>query len=238
MVPHIDFHPLTRADGSTTYSDQLFSILAGVNGPVEVQRRDELPEEAAVEVNIRPLAGIGGPRERWLEAVVHSVFRDVVLTHLYPRTLVQITLQITKEPSIKFFKGRSDVAILPSLVNAAFLALIDAGLPLRTTAIASLLAATNAELIDSPTAGQLQSCSSVHALAYDLNGALLLNESTGNFTFEQWEEVATKARETCINAFRNESDDVMVDTDIVTGAWLRQALQEKVRDASVWRDGS
>ena len=39
---------LLRADGSADFSSKLFTVLAAVNGPVEVQRRDELPEEAAV----------------------------------------------------------------------------------------------------------------------------------------------------------------------------------------------
>lgn len=34
-------------------------MIGAVNGPIEVQRRDELPEEAAIEVNIRPAVGVG-----------------------------------------------------------------------------------------------------------------------------------------------------------------------------------
>lgn len=52
--------PLHRADGSATYSKNGYSVVAAVNGPIEVQRRDELPEEAAVDVVVRPAAGVGG----------------------------------------------------------------------------------------------------------------------------------------------------------------------------------
>jgi len=52
--------PLHRADGSATYSANGYTILGSVNGPIEVQRRDELPEEAAIEINIRPASGVGG----------------------------------------------------------------------------------------------------------------------------------------------------------------------------------
>lgn len=52
--------PLDRADGSAAYSSHGFSIIGGVNGPVEVQRRDELAEEAAIDVVVRPVAGVGG----------------------------------------------------------------------------------------------------------------------------------------------------------------------------------
>jgi hypothetical protein len=114
MVPQITTSTLNRADGSATYTDSLFSVLAAVNGPVEVSRRDELPEESTIEVNIRPGSGVGGPRERWLETVLHSLMRSIVLVHLHPRTLVQVTLQVVREPGIKFTKGRGEVAILPT----------------------------------------------------------------------------------------------------------------------------
>ena len=51
---------LHKADGSATYSHNGFSIIGGVNGPVEVQRRDELPQEASIEVVVRPVTGVGG----------------------------------------------------------------------------------------------------------------------------------------------------------------------------------
>ena len=51
---------LHRGDGSVTYSSNGYTVIAGVNGPMEVQRRDELPEEAAIDVAIRPASGVGG----------------------------------------------------------------------------------------------------------------------------------------------------------------------------------
>lgn len=54
---------LHRADGSATYSKNGYIVIAAVNGPIEVQRRDELPEEAAVDVTIRPASGLGGEEQ-------------------------------------------------------------------------------------------------------------------------------------------------------------------------------
>jgi exosome complex component RRP46 len=51
---------LYRTDGSATFSHNGYTIIGAVNGPIEVQRRDALPEEAAVDVIIRPAAGVGG----------------------------------------------------------------------------------------------------------------------------------------------------------------------------------
>lgn len=54
--------PLRRADGSATFSQNGYTVIGSVNGPLEVQRRDELPEEAVVDVVVRPSAGVGGTR--------------------------------------------------------------------------------------------------------------------------------------------------------------------------------
>ena len=59
-MPSASLQTLERADGSATYSSNGFSIVGAVNGPVEVQRRDEIPDEAAIDVVIRPAAGVGG----------------------------------------------------------------------------------------------------------------------------------------------------------------------------------
>lgn len=240
MVPQITTSTLNRADGSSTYTDSLFSVLAAVNGPVEVSRRDELPEEATIEVNIRPGSGVGGPRERWLESVLHSLLRSIVLVHLHPRTLVQVTLQVVREPGIRFTKGRGEVAILPTLANAAFLALVDGGLPLETTMNAALVAVNKSgAIVAGPGAKDLETCESVHAMAFGAQGGMLLDESTGRFDLSVWEAVADKALERCTAAFASEGEDeAMANGDVEQEPWLRQALEEKVKDTNAWRDST
>ena len=56
----ITLSTLERADGSATFTRDGYTITAAVNGPIEVQRRDELPEVAVVDVIVRPAAGVGG----------------------------------------------------------------------------------------------------------------------------------------------------------------------------------
>lgn len=110
---------LHRTDGSATFSQNGYTVIGAVNGPLEIQRRDELPEEAAIDVVVRPAAGVGGmelsseylffiaviltllvsgTRERHLEAILQSTLRQIILIHNFPRTLIQITLQITSTP--------------------------------------------------------------------------------------------------------------------------------------------
>ena len=67
--------PLHRADGSATATANGYTVVGAVNGPLEVQRRDELPEEATVEVNIRPAVGVASassPLNSFSKTVVDS----------------------------------------------------------------------------------------------------------------------------------------------------------------------
>ena len=121
----ITLSPLHRADGSATFTSNGYSVIAAVSGPIEVQRRDELPEEAAIDVAIRPAAGVGGKdrchsnhdpssmlltyligvRERHLESILQSTLRHVILVSAHPRTLIQVTLQIVSSKEGSFNAG-------------------------------------------------------------------------------------------------------------------------------------
>ncbi len=62
--PSTILSPLHRADGSATFSHNGYTVIGAVNGPLEVGRRDELAEEAVIDVIVRPAAGPGGPYVR------------------------------------------------------------------------------------------------------------------------------------------------------------------------------
>src|SRR5579871_2543926 len=140
LIQSSSLKPLHFPDGSSIHNSLQtgHQILASVNGPIEVQRRDELPEEAVLEIHIRPASGPSSPKERWLESVLHSTLKRVVQTDRFPRTLVQITLQVVSQPE----PGRkeqyqlnpvSELDTLPALLHAALLALLSANIPLETT---------------------------------------------------------------------------------------------------------
>lgn len=239
MGPEIIQHPLARADGSTAFSSGLYTVISGVNGPVEVNRRDELPEEAAIEVNLRPSSGVGGPRERWLESVLQSVLKSVLLVHLHPRALIQITLQITKEPAVKFQRSAADIAILPTLINAAFIAVVDGALPLATTTSAVLaVVEEDGNVTLNPQEKQITGSKSIHAMAFDQHGVQLLDESSGEFTPEMWEKVFELSQQACIAAMAATVDAAMGNADGGQENWLRQKLDEEAKTADAWREST
>ena len=83
MIPtsaasHVQLSPLNRADGSVTYTHQGYTIVGAANGPIEVQRRDELPEEATVDVTVRPATGVGGELSYELLVIRKPVDRQLL----------------------------------------------------------------------------------------------------------------------------------------------------------------
>ncbi|KAK3046680.1 hypothetical protein LTS18_013309, partial [Coniosporium uncinatum] len=150
MAPTATLSALHRVDGSATYSDAGYNILGAVNGPIEVQRRDELPEEAAIEVKVRPAVGVGSTRERHLESILHATLKGIILTHQFPRTLIQLTLQVVSVPEAPASHSRwldplLTLPLLPPLLpplpqTSSLLTLLSASLPVRTTFMSTIVA--------------------------------------------------------------------------------------------------
>jgi len=108
--------------------------LASVSGPIEVRLAAELPSRAALEVIVRPLAGVPGTAEKTLGRRVREVLEQVLLLNHHPRTLVQLVLQSLSSSSHP--SKSASHSIHPSqaaaLINAASLALLHASsVPMR-----------------------------------------------------------------------------------------------------------
>ncbi|KAJ4372811.1 exosome non-catalytic core subunit rrp46 [Didymella sp. IMI 355093] len=254
VAPEVRLTHLNRADGSATYTHNGYAIIGAVNGPIEVQRRDEQPEEATLEVNVRPSAGVGTPRERHLETLVYNTLRSVILTRLIPRTLVQITLQVRSLPEEDSSAGvNTSLTLLPHLLHTAFLSLLSASIPLSTTLTSVLVAYPSSTTKSStplltPTANELlraKPIRSTHVFAFSGNRRLLLNESDGKFSYEEWEEACEMAEEVCCKE-EDQGGISLGDSMEVDGAvqsqnlekWLREVVRRKVEYEQRWKSAS
>ncbi|NWY67225.1 EXOS5 protein, partial [Erithacus rubecula] len=96
------------------------SVLAGLYGPAEAKISKELPDRAALEVLLRPKVGLPGVLERSREQLLRQTCEAVVLGVLHPRTAISLVLQVLSDAG----------SLLSCCLNAACMALLDAGLPL------------------------------------------------------------------------------------------------------------
>lgn len=104
------------------------------------------------------------PKDKHLESVLLSTFRRIILTRTFPRTLIQLTLQVLKTPSREelplpeqflesvrsqlLARNEADcilqtIPLLPPLITAAYLTLLAANIPMSTVILPSLALSTS-----------------------------------------------------------------------------------------------
>eukprot|EP01104_Vermistella_antarctica_P006272 TRINITY_DN1698_c0_g1_i1.p1 TRINITY_DN1698_c0_g1~~TRINITY_DN1698_c0_g1_i1.p1 ORF type:complete len:307 (-),score=77.11 TRINITY_DN1698_c0_g1_i1:117-1037(-) len=113
---------LNQADGSARYSHQKSSALAAVYGPSEVKRSAELMDRASLEVIVKPHIGLPTTRHAEYGSILRSTLENDVLATLHPRTAISVVIQVVND----------DGSMLAVMLNAAVLALIDAGVPMKS----------------------------------------------------------------------------------------------------------
>lgn len=194
---------------------------------------------------------------------MHNTLRSIVLTRSIPRTLVQITLQVRSLPEEEASVGVNTVCqlslatltytditqnltILPHLLHTSLLALLSASIPLATTLTSVLIAIpTTQPFLPWPTANQLvraKPIQSVHVFAFSPTKRLLMSESDGAFSYEEWEEACEMAQDLCCAeqaaggiqltsqmSTEEERDNLNLDQ------WLREVVRKKVKYEQQWK---
>ncbi|KXH62092.1 exosome complex subunit Rrp46 [Colletotrichum salicis] len=201
--PQARISHLPRVDGSATFSRGGYCVVAAVNGPIEVQRRDENPFESVVDVVVRPAVGVGGTGERQLENILRSALRQLIPVKNFPRCLIQVTLQVTETPqndyaNSKVVQAHSSLPQLPALFHSAILALLSAAVPLKAIATCATLAVVKKgdKIIVDPSPLEIDQSKSLHVVIFTQNDLLLL-ESEGTFSMAEWDEVISKGQLVC-----------------------------------------
>ncbi|KAF4581215.1 ribosomal protein S5 domain 2-type fold domain containing protein [Ophiocordyceps camponoti-floridani] len=223
--PSAILSPLPKADGSATFSSGGFTVLAAVNGPLEAPRRDEDAFEALVEVMIRPAAGPGGPAERLVETMLQSALRQIIPLRDFPRTMVQLTLQILEQPQTSrlLHSPKANLALVPALLHASILGLLSAAVPLKAVAVAVTLAVkADRGIVVEPTPADVGSCRSLHAVAFTSDDELLLAESTGSFSVAEWQSVLETGQSVCC---RDASPDTSISADVPESQGIRTFIR-------------
>ncbi|OAA64470.1 Exoribonuclease, phosphorolytic domain 1 [Niveomyces insectorum RCEF 264] len=260
--PQARLFTLPKADGSATYSYGGYTITASANGPIEAQRRDEDPDEAIVDVVVRPAAGIGGPSERHLESLLQKTLQEIVLVQDFPRCAIQVVLQIQAVPENDYVNSRlhlpgTNLGVLPALIQSAVLALLAASIPMRTTVTATSVAVLpglaggalrSTQIVGNFSPREAAAARSTHVFAFSAQAdRLLLAESDGAFTLDEWDEVLAAARKICCQGTSLEGrggeergpDDMVLDSggsssntnDADMRAFLRSTVEGKIEDA-------
>ena len=98
---------------------------------------------------------------------------------------------------------------------------------------------SNGALVMQPSLKETKLASSIHVLAFSSHGDLLVVESEGEFTIDEWDEVLQKARSRCHGGERDESGsaDVSMELDDVSEleTVLKDTVERKVAKEQRWK---
>ncbi|KAL2759242.1 hypothetical protein ACRALDRAFT_2033853 [Sodiomyces alcalophilus JCM 7366] len=150
--------------------------------------------DAIIDSHVR-VPSSTGTGERYLEFIIAGALQQLILVDGHPRCAYQVTLQVTQSPrndnvNGKVAQAQVKLASVPALLHAAMLALLAASVPLKEIATCVVVAtpgeALRQEPIGNPPAVVMREAKSLHLLGFASNGGLLLAESEGECTLEEW----------------------------------------------------
>lgn len=209
--PHLDLRPLLRADGSARFSLGGTVVICAIAGPRESRVRSrELPDRAFLEVLVKPAVGSVGLAERNLEHHLQLQFEDIIQLKDYPHCQITIHIQFCSV----------DGSTWAVAGNAAFLALLDAGIAMRSTVLNVAIGVqfssgnSQAHLLLDPTEVEERNCDTVMTVALDTRSKDLVSNMTTGAALDAiaWASCVAAGSQACT----------------VLEAFLRMSLQKRL----------
>eukprot|EP01129_Flabellula_baltica_P017179 TRINITY_DN9441_c0_g1_i2.p1 TRINITY_DN9441_c0_g1~~TRINITY_DN9441_c0_g1_i2.p1 ORF type:complete len:230 (+),score=32.70 TRINITY_DN9441_c0_g1_i2:31-720(+) len=116
---------LERADGSCLFAQGNTQVLVAVYGPQDTTTRRELIDRSCFIVTVKPNTGHQNYETTYLEYLCQNFFENQIVSILHPRTQVHVVLQVIND----------DGSLLACCINAINMALVDAGVPMRSMSV-------------------------------------------------------------------------------------------------------
>lgn len=117
---------LSVPDGSASLEQGDTSVLASVYGPTQVKMNKEQIDKATVDVLYKAKTGLPSCTDKYTQEIIKRICEQAILSMLHPRTAINVTIQ----------ELQNNGSLLATCVNAVFLALLDASIPLHYTGAA------------------------------------------------------------------------------------------------------
>jgi exosome complex component RRP41 len=193
----IEIGVLSRADGSCYLEWGKNKILAAVYGPRELHpRRMQKPDEAivryrynmaafSVEDRARP-----GPSRRSIEIskVSRDAFSPIIMTKYYPSAVIDVFAEVLQ----------ADAGTRTAAINAASIALADAGIPMKGLISACAVGKVNGQLVLDLNKDEDNFGDADLPIAMTQDGEISLLQMDGNLTKEEFKKALEMAKEGCL----------------------------------------
>lgn len=184
---------LNKSDGSASFSQGDTQVIAAAYGPAEVRLSREIIDKATLEVVLRPKVGVPGCAEKLKEQVIRNSCEPVVLIMQHPRSSLMIVIQLIQDCG----------SLLSCAINAACMAMVDGGFPMKCLVCAVTCCLTEfGEIHLDPTLEQEKCASAVMTFAFDsINQNMMTSSTNGKFTFQQYDKCLEACRSAAIKLF-------------------------------------
>lgn len=187
---------LSRADGSCYLEWGKNKVLAAVYGPRELHPRRMQKADSvliryrynmaafSVEDRIRP-----GPSRRSTEIskVSREAFEPVVLTHLYPGAVIDVFAEVLQ----------ADAGTRTAAINAASVALADAGIPMKGLVSACAVGKVDGKLVLDLNKPEDNYGDADIPMAMTSDGEITLVQMDGDVTQEEFKQAIEMCKEGC-----------------------------------------
>ena len=192
----VELGALNHCDGSCQWKDGRVSVLVGVYGPMAVlARRDERSDGAIVQATVGAVSGTPSSAYREHEQALKGIIEGhALIKALHPRTAVSIVAQVLSAPSAV------PSAVLTATINATCLALLDAGVSLRTLFVAAhSVISPEGHLIADPSPEQERKARASFLMVFDSSlDAILHSQAVGSFQVEEFLRAADENKKAAV----------------------------------------
>ncbi|GCB59932.1 exosome complex component RRP46-like isoform X4 [Scyliorhinus torazame] len=191
---------LSRPDGSACFTQGDTTVLAAVYGPAEVKVSKEIFDKATLDVLLKPKVGLPSVAEKSKEQMIRNTCEATILTALHPRSSITIVLQVIHDSG----------SLLSCCLNAACMALMDAGLPMRSVFCGvTCVIDSNGEILLDPTTKIEKEAAAVLTFSIDsVEKQLLMSSTKGAYSVEELQQCVAMCQKAAEKIFQFYRDSV------------------------------
>jgi exosome complex component RRP41 len=236
----IEVGVLSRADGSCYLEMGNNKIIAAVYGPREVHPRHQQKSNKAIVRYKYNMASFSvedrkrpGPDRRSIEVskVSREALEDMIFTEYFPKSAIDIFVEVLQ----------ADAGTRTAALNAASVALADAGIPMRGLVSACAVGKVDETLVvdlnkDEDNYGQADM-----PIAMTPDGKITLLQMDGNFTLGQFKQGLEMAQEGCRQVYefqrkalldyyakKEETEEIAVVEEVLQEEAPEEVVEESV----------
>ncbi|XP_017890063.1 exosome complex component RRP46 [Ceratina calcarata] len=183
-----ELNQLSMPDGSAMLMHGDTAVVAGIYGPIEAKPQKMIYDKASVEVSYSPIKGPAKVDDRLTEMYIKETCEAAIIVTFHPATAICVNIQEEEDSG----------GILACTINAACLALINAGIPMKFTiaAVSCMIEEDTGDIVLDPDSIKLQNARAEFTFAFDsMKKDVVCCHTAGCFTETEFLEAMDKCKQ-------------------------------------------